>query len=361
MSEDVYRAQLTAVEQKLERYLRAFERVQERLNPDQIAEQQRELSEAAGETFHSLEGQFAALAPPQSMADLHGRLCAALEPMAWSFKYFTRPLGPGWRINLMKSSQAFAESAHALYALSDRLPALREHWLLPGTSAELALPAAAAHGAPVGFTHRARTKDRSDYSLYIPEYYSAQTTWPVIICLHGGGGEGYTYILTWLRAARSRGYILLAPKSLASTWAAWGGGNDDASVLAMLDEVASEYSVDRSRIYLTGLSDGGTFTYLLGLSQHQLFAGIAPIAAHMPESVDPLLRQGVGKELPMLVVHGAKDYIFPVQFTRETTALLTELGYAVTYRELSDWGHAYTYTINETILMPWFEGLARRS
>src|SRR5438552_18936701 len=94
--------------------------------------------------------------------------------------------------------------------------------------------------------------------------------------------------------------------------------SDVASVLRMLDEVTTEYSTDPARIYLTGLSDGGIFTYILGLEHSRLFRGLAPIAGVLHPAVDPMLRQSRGKDTPMLIIHGVHDFIFPVAFTRST-------------------------------------------
>ena len=74
-------------------------------------------------------------------------------------------------------------------------------------------------------------------------------------------------------------------------------------------------------------------------------------------NADGMLRAGQGKALHWHVVHGAHDRIFPVQSVRSTSALLTSLGYPLTYTELPDWGHALTYRINEHIVLPWFEAL----
>ena len=81
------------------------------------------------------------------------------------------------------------------------------------------------------------------------------------------------------------------------------------------------------------------------------------MAGEMHEIGDSLVRGGAGRELPLYVVHGARDHIFPVATQRSTTALLQRLGYRVTYDELPDWGHAYPYRINEQRLLPWFESL----
>jgi phospholipase/carboxylesterase len=125
----------------------------------------------------------------------------------------------------------------------------------------------------------------------------------------------------------------------------------------MLSEVTNKYSIDSARVYLTGLSDGGIFTYIFGLEQSQLFRGLAPIAGVLHPAADPMLRQGRGKDVPILVIHGVQDFIFPVAFTRQTSDLLQKIGYPVTYEELPEWGHAYPYSINERMVLPWFESL----
>jgi phospholipase/carboxylesterase len=133
---------------------------------------------------------------------------------------------------------------------------------------------------------------------------------------------------------------------------------DTESVLAMIEAVAGSVAIDRSRILVTGLSDGGTFSYLIGLNHPDSFRACAPIAGVLSPAVDPLLREHRGVNLPFHVVHGVHDAIFPVQTIRSTNDLLESLGYQLTYTELPDWGHALTYSINENIVLPWFEGIA---
>ena len=210
--------------------------------------------------------------------------------------------------------------------------------------------------APVGVMHRRRASPLADYSLYVPEGYTASRKWPLIVCLHGAYGRGDHYIWSWLRPAKSRGYLLLSPKSLDVTWSILQPERDTRSVAAMLDEVCDEYAVDRSRVYLSGLSDGGTFTYLLGLGRPELFAGIAPVAGDFTGMMDDMLRGKQGMELPICIVHGAHDHIFPVEPIRRGHALLQRLGYNAQYEELPDWGHSHCSGVNERVVMPWFEG-----
>ena len=109
-----------------------------------------------------------------------------------------------------------------------------------------------------------------------------------------------------------------------------------------------------SRICLTG--SAADFTTSWGCSIPTV-RGLSPTAGVLHLVVDPMLRQGRGKDTPMLVIHGVHDFIFPVEFTRQTCDLLKSIGYNVTYKELPDWGHAYPYSINERMVLPWFESL----
>lgn len=191
----------------------------------------------------------------------------------------------------------------------------------------------------------------------MPEYYEPTQERPLVVALHGSHGRGEEYLWTWLRAARTRGFLVLAPKSLGATWSIMEADVDDRRILGALDRTLQAWHVDPRRVLLSGLSDGATFGYRLGLANAERFSAFAPIAGVLPPSVEPLLRSGAGKHLPLHVVHGAHDPIFPVASARSATALLHTLGYDVTYTELSDWGHALTGTINERIVVPWFERL----
>lgn len=359
-----YHEAIQSMAAKLLHFLRAFEAVQEEIHLAHVAESQTRLREAVGESFPALPAELAVLSAPEPLQAFHAQLSEAVSCFADAYALFvSNSSGPQFGQRFVSSRQALCRGLYRLYPLRAQLPPLQPYWVLPaGSSAPVEPePTLQEETAPLGFIHKEGGKWRAEYSLYVPEYYTPQQCWPLIVCLHGGFGHGDEYIWTWLRPAKSKGYLLLSPKSLGPTWSVLTPALDIHSIEAMLDDVLATYAVDRTRIYLTGLSDGGIFTYLLGLARPELFAGIVPVAGHMHTLVDTLLRQGRGKALPIFVVHGAQDYIFPVSFTRQTCNLLTRLGYNVTYEELPDWGHAYTYTINERLVLPWFESVGARS
>ncbi len=353
-----YADRLTALQNEVLEFLRTFEFVQENLRPGILAENQARMVNAVGGTFRRFESSFVPLTPPAEMKEVHQPLCDAIRELGKAYDIFMSKPGPEWTLAFLHSRAAFCRALYQLYELRDNLPIVAAHFLLDGSKAPVPN---ASDGKARGFIQHKRNDERSDYTLYVPEDYSPDKPMPLIIALHGGYGQGNEYIWTWLRPARSRGYVVLAPKSLDNTWDMSADSTDTHSVLQMLSEVTSEYSVDPARIYLTGLSDGGIFTYILGLEQAQLFRGLAPIAGVLHPAVDSMLRQGRGKDTPMLVIHGVHDFIFPVAFTRQTCDLLKKTGYLVTYEELPEWGHAYPYSINERMVLPWFESLPAKN
>ncbi len=354
-----YWAGVRHVESHLAHFLRVFEVLQEEIHPARLSECQAQLRQAVGGHFPTLAAELAMLSPPPAERDFHEKLTKAVSYCEAAYTAFLAGAGKQFAAAFLQSRQALCRGLYLLYEVRAQLPTVQAYWVLPEAYSALAMLEAQVPGlaTPVGFVHREQTDTHAAYSLYIPEYYTPQRSWPLIVCLHGGYGHGNEYIWTWLRPAKSKGYLLLSPKSVGPTWSALHPPVDIRSILAMLEEVCTTYAVDRHRIYLTGLSDGGIFTYLLGIAQAQLFAGIAPIAGELHPMVDPLLRQKQGRAVPLLIVHGAKDFIFPVQSVRSAQQLLAKLGYDVTYHELADWGHAYPYRINEQIVLPWFASL----
>lgn len=359
--DDHYREAVQAIAKKLVDYLQTFEKLQEEIEFAQVAEAQQRLQEAAVGVFPQLTEELAALTPPPERKDFHAKLSEAVTQLEKSYQTFLQGKGRQFAEFFLQSRNLLCRALYSLYELRTELPPLQAHWVLPEAVAALSTLEAQHAGVsvPVGFSHHPRTQQRGEYSLYVPESYSPERAWPLIVCLHGGYGRGDEYIWTWLRPAKSRGYVLLAPKSLGPTWSVLNPPLDIQSIRAMLEEVCGSYAVDRQRVFLTGLSDGGIFTYLLGLTCADLFTGAAVIAGELNPMTDPLLRQKQGVNLPLHVVHGVKDFIFDVRSVRATCELLQKIGYAITYTELPDWGHAYTYSINEQLVLPWFATLQR--
>ena len=120
---------------------------------------------------------------------------------------------------------------------------------------------------------------RGGFSLYVPETYDQGRAYPLVVALHGGSGNGGAFLWSWLREARTRGFIVLAPTAIGSTWSLMDPDTDGPSIDRMVDQVAGEWHIDAGRQLLTGMSDGGTFSYVLGLRGGCRFTHLAPVAA----------------------------------------------------------------------------------
>ena len=62
------------------------------------------------------------------------------------------------------------------------------------------------------------TGERGGYSVYVPEDYDPARAHPLVMALHGGSGHGRLFLWSWLREARGRGVILVAPTAIGDTW-----------------------------------------------------------------------------------------------------------------------------------------------
>ena len=161
---------------------------------------------------------------------------------------------------------------------------------------------------------------RGGFSLYVPEYYTPDRAWPLVMALHGGSGNGRNFLWSWLRDARSFGAILIAPTATGPTWALMGEDTDTPNLIAHARAGARPLECrSAKRMLLTGMSDGGTFCYVSGLDSASPFTHLAPVAA----TFHPLMAEMADAErlrgLPIFLVHGRLDWMFPVQVARQTS------------------------------------------
>ncbi len=122
----------------------------------------------------------------------------------------------------------------------------------------------------------------TNYLLFLPTDYAARASskkkYPLIFFLHGAGERGSN---VWkvgihgppklVREKTDFPFIVLSPQcSVGQLW-------DNEALMALLDDVMRKHHVDKSRVYLTGLSMGGFGTWSLGLAYPERFAAMAPI------------------------------------------------------------------------------------
>ncbi len=183
---------------------------------------------------------------------------------------------------------------------------------------------------PVGTfpDQRVTVRDQTyHYSLYVPQGYRPTNEYALVICLHGAGFTGEAYLDRWQQRLGER-YILACPTYPAG---AWFTRRAEELVLAVLQSVRSRYRVDPDRVFLTGMSNGGIGTWLIGMHHAPLFAGLAPMASGIDDVLFPFLENL--RSTPTYIIHGKQDQVMPVELSRKLAGELKNLGYPFVYRE----------------------------
>ncbi|WP_315755914.1 MULTISPECIES: phospholipase [unclassified Bradyrhizobium] len=261
--------------------------------------------------------------------------------------------GEGDLVDVFRALRQLPRALEALFPLAATLPPLSEFFLDPAVDGDNGLRqllAASSAGKDAVFHDHNEIGNRGGFSLYVPEYYTADRAWPLVMALHGGSGNGRDFLWSWLRAARSLGAILVAPTAAGPTWALMGDDADTPNLLRILDLVRSRVAIDPARMLLTGMSDGGTFCYVSGLAAGSPFTHLAPVAATFHPLMAEIADRDRLRGLPIQIVHGRLDWMFPVEIARHTADALAKAGANVAYREIDDLSHCYPREANVELL-----------
>jgi poly(3-hydroxybutyrate) depolymerase len=181
--------------------------------------------------------------------------------------------------------------------------------------------------------------DRRFY-LYVPDTAKAEGA-PLLVLLHGSGGEGSWMIRLWQADADAKGIILVAPNSLHED--GWRIGPDGpAFVCAMADDVAGRYRADRRRIYLFGQSGGAVFALHLALLESRFFAAAAVHAGAFRDDRDFNALPYATRKTPLAIVIGDRDEYFEMSSVTNTQHVLERAGFPISVTIVPGMHHYYT-------------------
>jgi phospholipase/carboxylesterase len=159
---------------------------------------------------------------------------------------------------------------------------------------------------------------------------------PLIVGLHGAGGEASQTVALFGPVAVERGFVLLAPDSRGRTWDVMMRrpiGPDVAFLDQALDHLFDRVRINPDRIVVAGFSDGASYALTLGLANGDLFRRIVALS---PGYAAPPRHVGLPE---VFVSHGTDDDVLPVdRCSRHLVPLLRQGGYPVVYREFEG-GH----------------------
>jgi predicted esterase len=191
------------------------------------------------------------------------------------------------------------------------------------------------------FTVEARAAAAETPLLVVtPERHDPNRPAPLIIALHGYGDRPENHPRVWSGAADEFGAILAVPRGSrqVGNGFGWTGVEEaDAVLERIIDELSDRFVIDRSRIVLTGFSQGAFLAMALGVRHPELLAGVIPMAgAYVPEIDEPPPAEG--HEPRYYFMAGSLDRA--IGDMRRAAKDYKKAGYAASMRVLPGIGHA---------------------
>jgi len=172
----------------------------------------------------------------------------------------------------------------------------------------LALGLCALLSAAPGFADSIITSDgiQRHYEIFRSNHVTGPR--PAVFLLHGGGSTAaemrrYT---AFDDLAEQAGIVAVYPQGVDKDWNA-GAGAEDRFLLDLADQLAGMGLVDRRRVYIAGISNGGIMALQMACSHADRIAGIAVIAASLPSGFDCRPQ----RRLPVIFINGMEDRLIP--------------------------------------------------
>ena len=218
----------------------------------------------------------------------------------------------------------FREEFAASHAILDALDAGKD-------------PFAGRHGDSRRAYRSAVDNTLQPYRLFVPEKYDGTKDTPLVVALHGMGGDENTMFDSYSsgllkREAERAGFLVVCPKGRGA--ASMYRGDAQTDVMDVLAEVRKNYKVDPARIYLMGHSMGAYGTWSTAMDYPAIFAALAPISGGgNPAGMAKI------KGIPQYVVHSDDDRTVNVSQSRTMVEAGKRAGADITYVEVPGGSH----------------------
>jgi polyhydroxybutyrate depolymerase len=141
------------------------------------------------------------------------------------------------------------------------------------------------------------------YNIHIPSFYNKSVQVPLIIALHGRGGNGWSMIVLthkgFNKLADKDGFIMVYPDGIEQNWndgrtdeeandRAHSENIDDVGFIsALIDSMIKDYNINPKRVYVTGISNGAIMSYRLACELSHKITAIAPVDGSIPVMLLP--------------------------------------------------------------------------
>ena len=204
-----------------------------------------------------------------------------------------------------------------------------------------------------------------DNTVEVPAEYTPARAWPLRVQLHGGvnrrsqtpisgatleeddaAGGGRVPSLSRRRPENripGESQIYVFPSGSAD--AAWWHAHQVENILRIVDRLKRRYNVDESRIYLTGISDGGTGVYYMAMRDPSVWSAFLPLNGSIKVLGNPAVRAdgelfaGNLVNRPFYIVNGGRDPLYPADHIATHVEAFKQLGVSLVFRPQANAGH----------------------
>ena len=154
-----------------------------------------------------------------------------------------------------------------------------------------------------------------NYILYVPAIYDGANAVPLVINLHGYGSNAaqQNFYGNFKNLADVDNFLVVLPdgtKDLSGTpyWNSFAGGgsvDDVAFISGLIDTLSQNYNIDPTKIFSTGMSNGGFMSYRLACELNNRISKIASVTGSMNTTLQGTCSPGA--PIPVMQIHGTND------------------------------------------------------
>ncbi len=184
--------------------------------------------------------------------------------------------------------------------------------------------------------------------VYLPQGVDIGRPLPVLVFFHGSGGNFKAYLWVLSKLADKLGYALVIPSNGLGNWTEESSAKGLADALTAVSRVAS---VDRGRIHIMGLSNGGLAVSHLAEAQGSHFESmifLSPVFATPAVRSVSFAAQCAGR--PMIVLTGNLDDRVPLSYVEENAERMKRNGAQVTLKSFEDADHFLVFSHRDALL-----------
>jgi len=199
------------------------------------------------------------------------------------------------------------------------------------------------------------------FVLFTPTSYTGASPMPLVVTVHFWLAQPeIMQVFTYMNeVAEEKGFITVYPRGIFRSFNAGPvccgpeGRDDVLFIRKIVAETQLLRSIDSSRVYATGMSNGGYMSHRLACDASDLFVAIAPVAGASPWPTDQFPTNcKPTRPMPILALHGTEDFLVPYVTMVET------VGHWLNFNGCDGTATAPTYSNGDTSCVSYVDGCA---